>query len=327
MRRRQFITLACGAAVWPLAALAQPDRLRRIGVLMNTAEDDPQSKARASAFVRGLQERGWTLGGNVQIEYRWGAGSAKLYYQYASELAATAPDVVLASGGTAVGALQQITRTIPIVFVGTTDPVNRGLVASMARPGGNTTGFVEFEFSLSGKWLELLKQIMPNVSRVVVVRNPSLTSGVGQMAAVQTAAASFGIETTPVDSRDIKELKRMITAFARPPRGGMIVTLSGTAIDNRQAIIEVAAQNRLPTIYPDRIFVADGGLIAYGPDPVHHFQAAASYVDRILKGEKAGELPVQAPTKYDLAINLKTAVALGLTIPQELLARANEVIE
>ena len=329
MQRREFITLLGGAAAtWPLAARAQqPERMRRIGVLMNIAENDPQSKVRTLAFVRGLEERGWTLGGNLQIEYRWAAGNANLYRRYAPELVALAPDVLLATGGTGVGALQQVTSTIPIVFVGTTDPVNRGLIASMARPGGNTTGFIEFEYSLSGKWLELLKQIAPSVSRVAVVRDPVEFSGVGQMAAIQTSAPSFGVEVSPVDARDAKEIERTITTFAHGSNGGLIVTLSGSAIGSRKLIVTLAARNRLPTIYPDRIFVTDGGLMSYGPDPVYPYRAATSYVDRILKGEKPADLPVQAPTKYELAINLKTAKALGLNVPNTLIGRADELIE
>jgi putative ABC transport system substrate-binding protein len=328
MQRREFITLLGGAAAWPLAAQAQqPERLRRIGVLMNIAENDPEAAVRVLAFVRGLAERGWTLGGNMQIEYRWAAGNANLYRKYAPELFALAPDVLLATGGTGVGALQQVTRTIPIVFVGTTDPVIRGLIASMARPGGNTTGFIEFEYSMCGKWLELLRQIAPSVSRVAVVRDPVEFSGIGQMAAIQTAAPSFGVEVSPVDARDGKEIERTITAFARASNSGMIVTLSGSAIGNRKLIITLAAQHRLPTVYPNHSFVADGGLSSYGPDPVDPYRAVTSYVDRILKGEKPADLPVQAPTKYELAINLKTAKALGLIVPQALLASADEVIE
>jgi putative ABC transport system substrate-binding protein len=329
MRRREFITLIGGtAAMWPLAAGAQqPDRMRRIGVLMNIAENDPQSAVRTLAFERDLKERGWTLGNNIKIDYRWAAGNANLYRKYAPELVALAPDVLVATGGTGVGALQQVTSTIPIVFLGTSDPVNRGLIASMARPGGNTTGFILFEYSICGKWLELLKQIAPSVSRVAVVRDPVEFSGVGEMAAIQTAAPSFGVELSPVDARDGKEIERAITTFAHGSNGGLIVTLSGSAIGNRKLIITLAAQHRLPTVYPDRIFVTDGGLISYGPDEIDQYRHAAGYVDRILKGEKPGDLPVQAPTKYELVINLKTAKALGLTIPQALLAAADQVIE
>ncbi len=328
MKRREFIALLGGvAAAWPQTARAQPERVRRIGVLMNIAENDPQSKVRTSAFVRGLEERGWIIGGNLQIEYRWAAGNANLYRRYAPELVALAPDVLLATGGTGVGALQQVTSTIPIVFVGTTDPVNRGLIASMARPGANTTGFIEFEYSLSGKWLELLKQIAPSVSRVAVVRDPVEFSGVGQMAAIQTAAPSFGVELSPVDARDPKAIEQTLTTFARGSNGGVIVTLSGSAIGNRKLIISLATRHRLPTVYPDGIFVVDGGLISYGPDPVYGFRAAPSYIDRILKGEKPADLPVQAPTKYELTINLKAAKALGLEVPQRLVLSADHVID
>jgi putative ABC transport system substrate-binding protein len=328
MKRREFIALAGGAATWPLAARAQqPERMRRIGVIMNTADNDPQSMVRVQAFVHGLEERGWTLGGNMQIEYRWGEGRANLYTKYAAELVALAPDVILAVGGTPVGALQQETRTIPIVFVGTTDPVNRGLIASMARPGGNTTGFIEYEFGMSAKWLELLKQIAPSVARVAVVRNPAASSGIGQLTAIQTVAPSFGVEVSPVDARDSEAIERAMAAFARGSNGGLIVTLSGPAIGKRNLLIELAAQHQLPAVYPERFFVTDGGLISYGPDPVYPFYAATSYIDRILKGEKPGEMPVQAPTKYQLVINLKTAKALGLTISPTLLATADEVIE
>ena len=294
---------------------------------MNLAENDAQAAVRTSVFVRGLKERGWILGGNMQIDFRWAAGNANLYRKYAPELVALSPDVILATGGTGVGALQRVTSTIPIVFVGTTDPVMRGLIASMSRPGGNTTGFIEFEYSLSGKWPELLKQIAPSVSQVAVVRDPVEFSGVGQMAAIQTAAPSFGVELSPVDARDPKEIERTITTFARGSNRGLIVTLSGSAIGNRKLIISLATRHRLPAVYPNGIFVADGGLISYGPDPVYGFRASPDYVDRILKGEKPAELPVQAPTKYELVINLNTAKALGLTVPQALLARADKVIE
>jgi putative ABC transport system substrate-binding protein len=328
MRRREFITLLGGAAAWPLAARAQQsEQIRRVGVLMNIAENDPQAAVRTSAFVRGLEERGWALGRNIQIEYRWTAGDANLYGKYAPELVALVPDVILATGGTGVGALQRVTSTIPIVFVGTTDPVTRGLIASMARPGGNTTGFIEFEYNLSAKWLELLKQVAPSVSRVAVVRDPVEFSGIGQMTAIQTAASSFNVEVSPVDARDPKEIERSITTFARASNGGLIVTLSGSAIGNRKLIMTLATRHRLPTVYPDSIFVTDGGLISYGPDPVYGFRAAPSYVDRILKGEKPADLPVQAPTKYELAINLKTAKALGLEVPERLVTSADHVID
>ena len=329
MQRREFITLLGGAAAaWPLAARAQQsDRVRRIGVFMNLAADDPESSVEMAAFVGGLQQRGWTLGDNLQIEYRWGAGDSKLYRRYAAELVALMPDVTLASGGTAVGAFQQATGTVPIVFVNVTDPVNRGLVASLAQPGGNATGFILFEYSLSGKWLELLKQIVPGVTRAAVIRDPSEFSGIGQFAAIQTVAQSLGVEVSPVDARAAGEIERVVTAFARGSNSGLIVTAGGATAGHRKLIITLAAQHRLPAVYSYRFDVADGGLISYGPDVVDQFRRAAGYVDRILKGEKSADLPVQAPTKYTLAINLKTAKALGLTVPPTMLTQADEVIE
>jgi ABC-type uncharacterized transport system substrate-binding protein len=329
MQRREFITLLGSTAVaWPTAVYAQQsDKMRRIGALMNLAADDPLAQIEVAGFVGGLQERGWTLGGNLQIEYRWGAGSANLYRKYATELVALAPDAILAIGGTAVGALQRATRTVPIVFAKATDPVSRGLVASLAHPGGNTTGFVQYEFSTAGKWLELLKQIVPNVKRAAVIRDVSETSGIGQMAAIQAVAPSFGIDVIPIDARDAEEIGRTITEFARTSNGGLIVTESGKSIVHRKLIIKLAAEHRLPAVYPYRHFVTDGGLISYGPDELDAFRLAADYVDRILKGEKPSNLPVQAPTKYELVINLKTAKALGLTVPPSLLATANAVIE
>jgi ABC-type uncharacterized transport system substrate-binding protein len=329
MRRRDLLSLiGTSLAAWPVMARAQPpEQRRRIGVLMNIAESDPQSAVRIAALVQGLQERGWTLDGNVQIDYRWAAGDSKLYRKYAPELAALVPNVILVVGGTGTSELQRVTSTIPIVFVGTTDPVNRGLVASMARPGGNTTGFIEYEFGMSGKWLELLKQIAPSVSRVMVVRDPSESSGIGQLTAIQTLAPSFSVEATPVDARDGKEIERTVTTYAHGSNVGLIVTLSGAAIGHRKLMITLAARHRLPAVYPARYFVKDGGLVSYGPDPVDAFRSGATYVDRILKGEKPADLPVQAPTKYELAINLKTAKALGLEFPSRLLASADEVIE
>jgi len=329
MRRREFIKLLGGtAAGWPLAARAQqPERMRRIGVLMNIAENDPQSMVWASAFVRGLEERSWTLGGNMKIEYRWAAGNANLNRRFASELVALAPDVILVVGGSGVSALQQVTRTIPIVFVGTTNPVNRGLIANMERPGGNTTGFIEFEFSMGGKWLELLKQIAPSVSRVAVVRDPGQFSGSDQLTAIEMAAPSFSVEVSPVDARDGIEMERTITTFARGSNGGLIVTQSAFSVAHSELIIALATQHKLPAVYFDRFFVTGGGLISYAADFVDQFRRAASYVDRILKGEKPADMPVQAPTKYELVINLKTAKALGLNVPPTLLARADEVIE
>ena len=329
MRRREFISfLGTALAAWSsMARGEQSSQMRRIAVLMNIAENDPLSAPRISELVRGLDELGWSLGKNLQIDYRWAAGDSSLYRKYAPELVALAPDVILVVGGTGVSELQRATRTIPIVFVGTTDPVNRGLIASMARPGGNTTGFIEYEFGISGKWLELLKQIAPGVSRVMVVRDPSETSGIGQLTAIQTLAPSLGVEVTPADARDGKELEHAVTQIARGSNAGLIVTLSGAAIGNRKLIITLASRHRLPAVYPHRYFVTDGGLASYGPDPVNIFRSGAAYVDRVLKGEKPADLPVQAPTKYELAINLKTANALGLEVPQKLLVSADEVIE
>ena len=329
MRRRDFIA-AVGrvAAAWPFAAWAQQtDQFRRIGVLMDLAADDPQSSKELTAFHSGLQERGWKIGSNLQIDYRWSAGNLELKRKYASELVALVPDVVLAAGGTFVGALQQVSRTVPIVFVEVTDPVNRGLVASLARPGGNTTGFTQFEFSISGKWLELLKQIAPNVKRAAVIRDPSESSGIGQFAAIQAISPSLGVEVSAIDARDASGIEHAITSFARNPDRGMILTPTGEARGHRETIIALAARLKLPAVYPYRYYVADGGLISYGPDVVDQCRLAAGYVDRVLRGEKAGDLPVQAATKYELAINLKTARALGLSIPPNVLAIADEVIE
>jgi putative ABC transport system substrate-binding protein len=325
MRRREFIALLGGAsAAWPLMARAQT-QTRRIGVLMNLAADDPQSAKEISAFLDGLKERGWTSGVNLQIEYRWGAGDHELDRKYAPELVAFAPDVLLVAGGTTVGLLQNLTRTVPIVFVEVTDPVNRGLVASLAHPGGNTTGFTQFEFSTAGKWLELLKQVAPNVTRAAIIRDPSETSGIGQFAVIQAMAPHLGIEISPVDARDIAEIERAMTSFARDPDGGMVLTPTGAARGHREAIITLAARLKLPAVYPYRYYVADGGLISYGPDVTEQCRRAAEYVDRILRGKKAADLPVQAATKYTTVVNLTTAKALGLTIPQSLIA--DEVIE
>lgn len=328
MRRREFVTLLVYTSALPFSVHAQQrGQMRRIGALMNLAADDPLAQIEIAGFVGGLQERGWTLGNNLKIEYRWGAGDARLYRKYAAELVALSPDAILAIGGTAVGALQAATRTVPIVFAKATDPVSRGLVASLARPGGNTTGFVQYEFGTAGKWLELLKQIMPNVTRTAVIRDVSETSGIGQMAAIQAVAPTFGIEVSPIDARDAGEIERAITDFARSPNGGLIVTESGKSIVHRKLIIRLAAEHQLPAIYPYRYFVTDGGLISYGPDELHAFRLAAGYVDRILRGEKPSDLPVQSPTKYELVINRKTAAALGLTIPPSLLGTADNVIE
>jgi putative ABC transport system substrate-binding protein len=331
MRRREFITLLGGAAAaWPLAARAQQgDRVRRIGVLIGSAgdADDTDVQARLAAFQQGLQQLGWTDGRNMRIEYRRGAGDVDRIRRLAAELVALAPDVILASGTATGGALQQATRTVPIVLVNVTDPVGAGFVDSLARPGGNITGFLSFEYGLAGKWLELLKQIAPGVTRVAVIRDPAISAGTGQFGAIQSVAPSFGVELTPVNVRDADEIERAIAAFARSGNGGLIVTASPAQITQRELIIAQAAEHRLPAIYPSRFNVADGGLISYGRDTIDQYRHAAGYVDRVLKGAKPVELPVQYPTKYELVINLKTVKALGLDVSPMLLARADEVIE
>jgi len=327
--RRKFLAALGGTAVaWPLAARAQQgERMRRVGMLMNLAADDPEARARIGAFRQGLQELGWSDGRNVRIDTRWAAANADRFHTYAAELVALAPDVILAATTPGVTAVQQATRTVPIVFVTLVDPVGAGIVSSLARPGGNTTGFLVYEYGASAKWLELLKQIAPAVTRVAVVRDPSLVSGTGQWAAIQAVAPSFGVELSPVDARDAGEIERAIATFACSPNGGLIVTASPAQAAKRKLIIEQAARLRLPAVYAFRYNVADGGLISYGPDSIDPYRRAATYVDRILKGEKPADLPVQAPVKYELVINLKTAKALGLQIPDRLLALADEVIE
>jgi len=330
MRRRDFISLFGSAAVvWPRLVCAQQagERMRRIGVLMNTTADDPEGQARIAAFHQGLQEWGWTLGRNARVDVRWGAIDADNSRRYAAELVALAPDVILAAASAAIGALQQTTRTVPIVFVTVIDPVGAGFVEGLARPGGNATGFMQFEYSLSGKWLDLLKEIAPSVARAAVLRDPAVGSGTGQYAIIQVVAQSLGVELRPMDVRDPGEIERAIVAFAQVPNGGLITVGAPSAAVHRNLIIALAARNKLPAIYPFRLFATDGGLISYGPDSIDPYRRAASYVDRILKGEKPADLPVQAPTKYELVINLKTAKALGLTVPDALLARADEVIE
>jgi putative ABC transport system substrate-binding protein len=328
MRRREFITLLGGvAAAWPVVARGQQaERMRRIGVLMNFTADDPVSLGRVTAFVQGLQELGWTIGRNLQIDYRWGAGSVERYRTFAAELVALTPDILVTAGAPAVEALQRATRTLPIVFTNVTDPVGGGLVASLARPGGNTTGFTISEYGLSGKLLELLKEIAPRVMRAAVLRDP-VAVGIGQFAAIQAVAPSLQVELTPVDVRDASEMERAVTAFAHRPNGGLIATASALTAIHRKLIIGLASRYKLPAVYPFRYYAKDGGLISYGPDTLDLFRRAAGYVNRILKGEKPADLPVQAPTKYELVINLKTAKALALTVPQALLARADEVIE
>jgi putative ABC transport system substrate-binding protein len=330
MQRRDFIRLLGGAtAAWPLAARAQQsDRVRRIGVLVAATADDPDYQARIAAFQQGLQQLGWSDGRNVHIDTRWATTKPDDIRRHAAELAALAPDVILAGTGTAtVAPLLQATRTVPIVFAVVIDPVGAGFVDSLARPGGNATGFTVFEYGMSGKWLELLKQIAPAVTRAAVLRDPTIASGIGQFAAVQAVAPSLGVDLSAVDVRDASEIERAVTAFARSSIGGLIVTASALATRHRDLIIGLAARLRLPAVYPYRYFVTVGGLISYGPDFVDQYWQAAGYVDRVLKGEKPAELPVQAATKYELAINLKTAKALGLTMPPAVLARAGEVIE
>ena len=328
MRRRDLFTLIGGAASWPLAVRAQPaERMRRIGVLLQATKSDLEFQPRLKAFLDGLAQFGWTEGRNLQLEYRWAGGNADEIRRHAAELAVLAPDVLVAAGSTAVGALQQATRTIPIVFPTAGDPVGAGFVESLARPGGNITGFAAFEYAIGGKWLALLKDISPRTNRVAVLRDPAVAVGPGQLGAIQTAAPSFGMEVIPINVREPDEIDRAVTAFAKSSNGGLIVTGSPLAQLHRGLIISLAARHKLAAVYFERFFVADGGLMSYGPEFVDQYRRAAGYVDRILKGEKPADLPVQAPTKYELVINLKTAKTLGLTVPPSLLAAANEVIE
>jgi putative ABC transport system substrate-binding protein len=328
VRRREFITLVGGSAVWPVAARAQQrERMRRIGVLMNLAADDQEGQARITAFAQGLQEMGWTVGRNVRIDYRWSAGDADRYHKYAAELNALSPDLILATNTPSAAVVQQTSQTIPIVFVQVSDPVGLGFVSSMAHPSRNATGFTNFEFGMSAKWLELLKQIAPGVTRAAVLRDSTDPGGIGQWGALQSAAPLVGIELSPVGVHDTDEIERAVTAFAGLPNGALIVTASALTTAHRDSIIALAAHHRLPAVYPFRFHVVSGGLISYGADPIDQFRRAAGYVDRILKGEKPADLPVQAPTKYELVINLKTAKALGLDVPPTLLARADEVID
>jgi putative ABC transport system substrate-binding protein len=329
MKRREFITLLGGAAAWPFAARAQPSgRMRRIGMLAHLPSDDADAQSCNAALLQGLQELGWAVGRNVRIDYRWGASNfdPERMRKGAVELVALAPDVVVATTVPIVLALQQVSRTVPIVFAAAIDPVGASLVASLARPGGNITGFLSFEYGISAKWLELLKEISPGVKRVAVLREPTV-AGIGQLAAMQTAAPSFEVELQPIDARDVGEFERVLADFAGAPNGGLIVPLSTSSETHRTRIIALAERHRLPAVYPSRLFVTSGGLTAYGPDTIDLYRRAAGYVDRILKGEKPADLPVQAPTKYETIINLKTAKALGLDVPDSLLARADEVIE
>jgi putative ABC transport system substrate-binding protein len=329
MRRREFISLLGGAAVsWPLAARAQPERVRRIGVLMHLSENDPEAQARIRALLGGLQQLGWIEGRNLRIDYRYGAADVDRARRYAAELIALAPDVIQASGTGPMAALREATRTVPIVFAQVPDPVNAGFVDSLARPGGNATGFSVFEeYGSSGKWLELLKEIAPQVTRVAVLRDPTIASGIGQTGAIQSVAPSLGVQVSPIGVRDASEIERAIATFGHGANGALIVLGAPLAILQRDLITTLASQHRLPAVYPVRIFVAAGGLISYGPDSIEPYRRAAGYVDRILKGEKPADLPVQNPTKFELVINLKTAKALDLEIPPSVLARADEVIE
>jgi putative tryptophan/tyrosine transport system substrate-binding protein len=329
MKRREFVSLLCNTAVvWPLVAHAQQsERMRHIGVLLPGTANDAEYQVRMAAFTQELQQLGWSDGRNVRIDIRYAAGDANLTRKYAAELVALAPDVILAPGSTSLGPLLQATRAVPIVFTTILDPVGAGFVDSLARPGGNATGFIAFEYGLSGKWLELLKQIAPSLTRLAVLRDPATAAGIGQFAAIQSVAPSFGIELRPIDMRKVSEIERAVTTFASASNGGLIVTAgSGSAIHG-DVIITLAARHKLPAAYSDRHFVTGGGLISYGPNRVEQYRRAAVYVDRILKGEKPADLPVQAPTKYELTINLKTAKTLGLSVPPTLLASADEVIE
>jgi putative ABC transport system substrate-binding protein len=328
MQRREFITLIGSTAVaWPIAAGAQQrERMRRVGVILPATADDAEFQTWLGGFQQGLAQLGWFIGSNVRVDIRWATTNAAEIRKHAAELAALAPDVILAAGTSTVGPMLQATRTVPVVFPTVVDPVGAGFVDSLARPGGNATGFLIFEYSLGGKWLELLKQIAPDVKRVAVLRDAA-TSGLGQFGAIQAVAPSFNVEVSPINMRDASEIERDIAAFARSPNGGLILTGSGISIFHHNLIITLAARHKLPAVYYERFFIAAGGLVSYGPDRINLYRLAAGYVDRILKGEKASDLPVQAPTKYELVINLKTAKALGLTVPETLLATADEVIQ
>jgi putative tryptophan/tyrosine transport system substrate-binding protein len=326
MRRREFITLVGGAALtWPVAAHAQqPERMRRIGVLMPFPKDNAEGRARIAAFLEELRQLGWIDGRNVKIEYRFDAGDLR---KAATELLTLSPEVILASATPATAALQQATRTVPIVFAQVADPISAGFVASLAKPGGNITGFTNFDYTMGAKWLELLKEIAPNVTRVGVIREPTVTASIGQLAAINSVAPSFRVEVSPLGGVDARDIELTVTEFARGPNGGLIVSATPLTANNRGLIISLAAQHRLPAVYPFPFYVADGGLICYGPDSIEPHRQAARYVDRILKGEKPSDLPVQAATKFELVINLKTAKALGLTVPNSVLSRANQILE
>ena len=329
MRRRDFVALLGGAAVaWPLTARAQQgERARRVGVLLPAASDDVEFQARVGAFLQGLQQSGWSIGRNLRIDTRWATANADDIRRHAAELVTMAPDVILAHGASTMRPLLQVTRSVPIVFPVAGDPVAAGFVDSLARPGGNATGFMTFEYNLSGKWLELLKEIAPGVTRAAVLRDPTVITGASQFAAIQAVAPSLRVEVNPINLRDAGEIEHAVTAFARSSNGGLIVTTGGLAQLHRELIITLAARHKLPAVYYERFFVAGGGLLSYGADYIDQYRQAAAYVDRILKGEKPGDLPVQAPTKYETVINLKAAKAHGLDVPATLLARADEVIE
>ena len=329
MKRREFITLLGGAAAaWPLAARAQqPQQMQRVGVLLPATADDPVWQTRLGAFLQGLQQSGWSIGQNVRIETRWATINAAEIRRHAAELAALAPDVVLAHGTSTMGSWRQATRTVPTVFVGIADPVGAGFIDSMARPGGHATGFLQFEYSLSGKWPVLLKQIAPSVTRAAVLRDTTIGSGASQFAVIQAVAPSLRVEVSPVNVSSAGEIERAVAAFARAPNGGLIAAGSSPVRFHRDLIVALAARHKLPAVYFERVFVDAGGLISYGPNYIDQFRQAAGYVDRILKGEKPADLPVQAPVKYELVLNLKAAKAIGLDLPASVLARADEVIE
>lgn len=329
MRRREFIKAVAGfATAWPVTVHAQqPERMRRIGVILASSADDAEFQAWFGAFLQGLQQAGWSIGQNVRVDTRWATSNGAAIRKHAAELAALAPDVILAHGASTVGPLLQATRTVPIVSPVFGDPVGAGFVDSLARPGGNVTGFMSWEYGMAGKWLELLKETVPSVTRAAVLRDPSQGSGTSQFAAIQAVAPSLRVEVNPVNMREAAEIERELATFARSPNGGLITVAGAAATRHRDLIVRLAARHKLPAVYYERSFVAAGGLVCYGPDFADQYRRAAGYVDRILKGEKPGDMPVQAPTKYKLAINLKTAKALGLSLPPSLLARAEEVIE
>ena len=329
MRRRRFVTLLGGAGVaWPLSARTQqPERMRRVGILVPAAVDDAEFQTRVGAFLQALALSGWSIGRNLWVDTRWATTNHAELRRHAEELVALAPDVILAPGASAVGPLLQATRTVPIVFAIVSDPVGSGFVESLSRPGGNATGFMQFEFSLNAKWVELLKEIAPGVTRAAVLRDPATPTGIGQFAVIQYVAPSVGVNVSQVNLRDAGEIERGVAAFARSSNGGLIVAASALSNAHRDLIIALAARHRLPAIYPERAYVAAGGLISYGADYIDQHRRAAGYVDRILKGEKPADLPVQAPNRYELIVNLKTAKTLGLTFPPSIRARADEVIE